>query len=383
MSAPLGVGIIGCGNISSTYFRLAPLFRDIEVRACADRDPAAARARAEEFGVAAQTVDELLANEAVDVVVNLTVPAAHADISRRALEAGCHVYSEKPFVLSTAEGEALVALADERGLRVGSAPDTFLGGAHQRARALIDAGEIGRVTGGTCHVMSRGMEAWHPNPDFFFQPGAGPVLDIGPYYVTDLIQLLGPVRRVVAMSATPRAERTIGSGARAGERVPVATPTTVHALLELESGAVVTLGTSWDVGPSAHPSIELHGERGTLLVPDPNFFGGELVLRRDGAGHGAPSEDETLDGTGHPFGVPNQDHSRGPVANYRTAGLADMAAAIRDGRPHRCSQALALHAIDVMSSILAAAERGASVEVATTCERPAPLTADEARALLA
>ena len=379
--APLGVGIVGCGNIAESYLTLAPLFAGIEIRACADLVPAAAEARADVFGVAAQSVEALLANDDVDIVLNLTVPSAHAEVSRRALEAGRHVYSEKPFVLSLDEGHALARLAASRGLRVGSAPDTFLGAAHQRARALVDAGEIGRVTGGTAHVMSRGMEHWHPNPDFFYRAGAGPMLDVGPYYVTNLVQLLGPVRRVAAMAMTPAPERVIASAPRAGERVPVETPTTLHATLDFECGALVTLGTSWDVRQHGHAPMELYGSEGTLYVPDPNFFGGTVrtgeIELRPTVPVDWPADDP------HPFGVPNQEHPQGPVANYRCAGLADLAAGIREGRPHRCSLELALHVVDVMTTVLASAERGAFLDVETRCGRPAPLGPGAARALLA
>ena len=372
----LGVGIIGCGNISTAYLKLCPLFGGVETRAVADIQPAAAKARAEEFGLRAHTVDELLAADDIDIVVNLTIPDAHYAVTTAILEAGKHAYSEKPFVLTLDEGEALRSLATGRGLRVGSAPDTFLGGTHQQARALVDEGAIGRIVGGTAHVMSFGMEHWHPNPDFFFQPGGGPVLDIGPYYITNLIQLIGPVRRVAALSSMASPTRTILSEPRKGEKIPVGTPTNYHALMEFESGATVTLGASWDVRAHRHGPMELYGTEGTLFVPDPNFFGGALEM----AG---------LDGTiapvkawEHPFGMPNQEHPSGARANYRTAGLADMARAIAEGRPHRCSLELALHAVDVMTAIMRSGETGAFVETATTCARPAPLTPKEAAALL-
>jgi predicted dehydrogenase len=204
MARKLGVGIIGCGNISTTYFKFAPLFRGIEVKACADINPAAAKAKAKEYGVRAESVADLLKAKDVDIVVNLTIPAVHYEISRQALDAGKHVYSEKPFVLSVKEGLDLKKRAAKKKLRIGSAPDTFLGGAHQLARDLIDKGKLGKITGGTCYVMSHGMEHWHPNPDFFFQPGAGPVLDVGPYYITNLIQLIGPVKRVKRCRSTRR-----------------------------------------------------------------------------------------------------------------------------------------------------------------------------------
>jgi predicted dehydrogenase len=377
MARKLGVGIIGCGNISTTYFKFAPLFKGIEVKACADINPAAAKAKAKEYGVRALSVDGLLEAADVDIVVNLTVPAVHYDISRQALDAGKHVYSEKPFVLSVKEGLDLKKRAAKKKLRIGSAPDTFLGGSHQLVRDLIDKGKLGAITGGTCHVMGRGMEHWHPNPDFFFLPGAGPVLDIGPYYITNLIQLLGPIASVAALSSTPRKERIIANGPRNGEKVPVKTPTTIHALLSFDSGAIVTLGTSWDVWQNGHAPMELYGEAGTVYVPDPNFFGG-TVRYTQGA-----KEVKKLPAWNHPFGVPNQKHSQGMMANYRTAGLSDMALAIQSGRPHRCSMELALHAVDVMTAILKSGETGKFVAMQTTCERPAALGPKEARALLA
>ena len=377
MAKTLGVGVIGCGNISTAYFTLAPLFRGIEMRACADINMDAARARAKEFGLRAETVEELLGDDAVDIVVNLTVPAVHYEVSRQALDAGKHVYSEKPFVLSVKEGLDLKKRAERKKLRVGSAPDTFLGGAHQLARHLIDSGKVGKITSGTCYVMSHGMEHWHPNPDFFFQPGAGPVLDVGPYYVSDLIQLIGPVSRVAAISSIPAKERTITSKPRAGEKIPVNTPTTIHAVLEFVDGAVVTLNASWDVWKHGHAPIELYGEEGTIFVPDPNFFGGEVrYTKRGDAVKKLPKWD-------HPLAVPNQKHATGMMANYRTAGLADMALAIMEGRPHRCSMEAALHAIEVMTGVLKSGETGRFVAMQTTCERPAALGIREAKALLA
>ncbi len=369
----LGVGIIGCGNISSAYLTLAPLFKGLEMRAVADLSMEAATARAEEFGVDARSVEDLLASDDIDVVVNLTIPAAHYDVTRAILEAGKHAYTEKPIVLTMAEGEALRALATEKGLRIGSAPDTFLGGAHQLARHAIDDGKVGRIHSGTCHVMNRGMESWHPNPDFFFQPGAGPMLDIGPYYVTNLIQLLGPVKRVAALTSSAFEERTITSQPRAGETVPVETPTNIHALLDFAAGASITISTSWDVHTHRHGHMELYGTDGSLFLPDPNFFGGTVS-------HGISGDViAPLEPWDHPFGVPNQDER----ANYRVAGLADMAAALTEGRAHRCSLDLALHAVDVMTSVLTSGEQGAFVALSTTCERPAALGPEDARALMA
>ena len=373
MSKTLGIGVIGCGNISAAYMRLAPLFKGIEMRACADMSDEAARLRAEEFTLRAETVEGLLAADDIDIVVNLTVPNAHFEVSRAVLEAGKHVYSEKPFVLTREEGAALKSIAAGKGLRVGSAPDTFLGGAHQLARHLVDTGAVGRIASGTCFVQSPGMEMWHPNPDFFFQPGGGPILDLGPYYVSNLVQLLGPVKRVTAMSSSARAERTITSQPRFGEKIPVGTPTTIHAILAFESGAQVTYCASWDVWEHGHSNMELYGLDGTLHVPDPNFFGGEVRMTRQGA---FVNPGLAWD---HPFAVAN-DNGR---ANYRAAGLADMAQAIVEDRPHRCSDDFALHVVDVMTAILASGEEGAFKDITTPCDRPQALDPDAARALLA
>lgn len=373
----LGVGIIGCGNISAAYLRLAPTFKALEVRAVADMNMVAAKARAEEFGVRAETVEDLLSADDIDVIVNLTIPEAHFPITKRILEHGKHAYSEKPFVLSLEQGETLRRICDETGLRVGSAPDTFLGGTHQRARAVLDEGLIGDVVAGSCHVMSHGMESWHPNPDFFFVAGGGPMLDIGPYYVTNLIQLLGPVKRVAALTSAASDTRTIGSGDREGETIPVETPTNIHALLEFHNGATITLSTSWDVWKHNHPNTELYGKEGSLFIPDPNFFDGDLKYAgKDGEVHDVTPWD-------HPFGIPNQDHKNGKVANYRTAGLAEMAQAIVEDRPHRCSIDLALHAVEVMFAAIESGETGAFITLTTTCERPDLLGPDEARALMA
>ncbi|OLP43462.1 Gfo/Idh/MocA family protein [Rhizobium oryziradicis] len=376
MERELGVGIIGCGNISTAYFTLAPLFKGIKVVACSDINMNAAELRAEEFGVKAQTVEELLANPDVDVVVNLTIPDAHYPVSKQILEAGKHVYSEKPLVLSLEQGEDLRRIAKEKGLSVGCAPDTFLGGSHQLARQYIDQGGIGRITSGTCHVMSPGMEMWHPNPDFFFLPGGGPILDLGPYYIANLINLIGPVKRVGALTSMASETRTITSEPRNGESIPVKTPTNIHALLEFVNGATITLSASWDVWCHRHANMELYGTEGSLFVPDPNFFGGVVEAT------GRNKEIKPLEVWDHPFGIDNQESQQGPRANYRTAGLADMALAILEGRDARCSLDRVLHGVDVMTAILKSGATGEFITLSTTCTQPAALGVEEARALL-
>jgi predicted dehydrogenase len=373
MGKDLGVGIIGCGNISSAYLSLAPMFKGYQIVAVADINMDNAQARAEEFGVRAQTVDDLLAAKDVDLVINLTIPAAHVDVSRAILEAGKHVYSEKPFVLSLAEAQELGALAKAKNLRIGSAPDTFLGGSHQLARNLIDADAIGKVTSGAAVVMSSGMEDWHPNPDFFFQKGGGPILDLGPYYICNLVQLLGPVAEVASMTGMASKTRTIANGPRDGETIPVETPTTIHAVMTFKSGAIISLLSSWDVHSSNHPIMELYGTDGTMDLPDPNFFGGDVEVTPRG-------EETQVQSWEHPLGVPNFE---GTQANYRGAGLADMALAIAEGRPHRCNDTFATHVVEVMTAILESGESGTVITMTTTCDRPDVLDPDAARGLMA
>ena len=372
----LGLGIIGCGNISSTYLAMAPKFRGIEIRAVADIDLAAAMAKSEQFQVRCETVEGLLSSDDIQIVVNLTVPAAHFEVSRSILASGKHVYSEKPLALRLNECLELGKLANEKGLRVGSAPDTWLGGSHQAARAAIDNLEAGEIISGTAHVLSHGMEHWHPNPEFFYQPGGGPVLDLGPYYIANLIQLLGPVERVAALTTTPSETRMISAEPRNSETFAVGTPTNIHALLQFKGGAAVAFSASWDVWAHRHSNMELYGTEGTIFVPDPNFFGGPVEIVRPGM------DLETEFDCSHPFSVPNDGTGPEGRANYRGAGVAEMAQAILKGKPHRCSLELATHSVDVMTSILKAGEIGEFVNLATECERPRMLAAEDAQQLL-
>ncbi len=372
------IGLIGAGNISEAYLKLAPLFPATKIVAVADIAQAAAKARADAFGIRALTVDELLADAEIDTVINLTIPSAHYEISHAILSAGKHAYSEKPFALSIEDGKKLVAEADARGLKLGSAPDTFLGGGGQTARRLIDEGKIGRIVSGTMHVMSHGMEHWHPNPGFFFQPGGGPILDLGPYYIAALVNLIGPVSHVTAFASKGFEERVVtAEGPLKGKSVPVGTPTTINAVLEFKTGAQVTLAASWDVWKHGHINpIELYGSEGTMLVPDPNFFGGKVQYSERGG------DFLTVETSDVAFGKGNWGADQGH-ANYRMLGVADMLDAAETGREPRCSGRVALHALDVMVSILDAAASRSVIKLSTTTERPAPLTSADAQRLLA
>lgn len=365
---PIRIGIIGCGVISDAYLKGAARSEYIAVKSVADMRPEAAAATAAEYGVAAVTPEALLADPDISIVINLTVPLAHAAVNRSIIAAGKHVYTEKPFCATFAEARDVLAAAAAAGVRVGGAPDTFLGASHQACRRAIDAGRIGRPFGGAAAVLSHGMEHWHPNPDFFFVRGGGPILDLGPYYVTDLVNLLGPVARVAADTAMVNAERTIGSQPRAGEKLKVEIETTATALLSFASGASVTLAASWDVWKHRRLPFEIYGQDGSLLVPDPNFFGGTPELSERGA------DWVKLDISGHPFGINNRTTRTGlEVADYRIIGLLDMAAAIQQGRPHRASGELTTHVLEVLEAIGTAGAEKRWVELGTSCERPAPL----------
>lgn len=351
---PLGVGIVGCGVISDIYLRNAALFPQIEMRAVADRVPEAAKARGAEYGIAALTVAELLARDDIDIVLNLTIPAAHAEIARAALDAGKHVYGEKPLAATLHEARAVQEAAARSGLRLGCAPDTFLGGGHQTARALIDRGRIGRPVAGTATLMVPGHERWHPNPDFYYAPGGGPLFDMGPYYVTAMVNLLGPVAQVSALAARSRDTRVIATGPRADETVPVSIDTHIAGVMKFQSGAIVQIATSFDVMAHRHTPLELYGTEGSLIIPDPNRFDGTVELF-DGAWQPQPTRHAHGDG------------------KYRGLGLADMAAAIAEDRPHRASGELALHVLEVMEALIASATDGTAIRIRSSCARPEPL----------
>jgi predicted dehydrogenase len=372
---PVKLGIIGCGVISDAYLNGASRSQLVAVKSCTDLVPEAAAAKAAAHGILAVAIEAMLADPEIEIVLNLTVPLAHAEVSLRAVEAGKHVYSEKPIATTFSEGRELTAAARAKGVRLGAAPDTFLGAAHQAVRRALDAGRIGRVVAGSACFAGHGMEAWHPNPSFFYRKGGGPVLDICPYPVTQLVNLLGPVESVTAQTSRGFATRTVTSEPRRGQVIEVEVPTTANAALAFANGANVGLLTSWDVWKHAREPIELYGSEGTLLNPDPNFFGGRPRLaERDGAWRDLPID-------AHPFGVPNRRTKSGAmVADYRILGVLDMAQAIRESRPHRANGDLALHVLEVLSAIERSSVEGQRIRIETICERPepVPLGGDEA-----
>ena len=352
----VAIGIIGCGHISARYLAASKNFPILDIRLVADIVPAAAEKRAAEFGVTALSVEHLLENRDIEMVVNLTVPQAHVDVGLQAIAAGKHVYSEKPLGITVAEASRLMEAAKAKGLRVGCAPDTFLGGGQQTSRTLVDEGAIGQVIGGTAFFMCPGHEEWHPNPGFYYLAGGGPVLDMGPYYITSLVNLLGPVRRVTAIGTQLRKERTIKSEPLRGSTIPVEVPTHVAGVLEFANGATVTVVMSFDVIYHGHRHIELYGSEGSLSVPDPDKFGGQIEIATR-PGSWSPVE------TRHAYAKDN----------YRSLGVADMAQAIRARRPHRASGELALHVLEVMEALQLSSDRGMHISIASQPARPAAM----------
>lgn len=351
------VGIMGVGNISGAYIKGCRAFDVLELVACADLDAERARTVAAEHGIPqALSVEAMLADPTIEVIVNLTVPTVHAAVSLRALAAGKHVYSEKPLATSLTDAKAVVTMAAERGLLVGCAPDTFLFAPHQLARKLIDEGAIGKPFAAVGFMAGRGPEGWHPNPDFFYQAGGGPMFDMGPYYVTCLVNLLGAAVRVSGAARASFPERI----AQGGRRIPVQVPTHYAGTIEFASGAVATLITSFDVWAHHLPVMEIYGADGTITIPDPNGGDPKAVQVF------SPSTKAWTE-------VPlprDDDWARG-------VGLADMAMSIRTPhRPFRATGELAYHALEVMSAFEQAATSGTYVTIESRPDQPRPLPLD-------
>jgi len=353
MQEKIKIGIIGCGDISGAYLTASQFFSNIEIVACADIRMEAAKSRSEEFNLKAMTVDELLADKDIRIVLNLTIPQAHTEINLKALNAGKNVHCEKPLAVEKVDGKKVVELAKEKGLLLGCAPDTFLGGGHQTCRNLIDNGVIGKPIAGTAFMMLHGHESWHPNPGFYYQKGGGPMLDMGPYYLTALINMLGPVTRVNASTSMAFKERIATSIKRNGERLPVETPTHIAGTMDFQSGAVVTLITSFDVWHHSNHFIEIHGTEGSMQVPDPNCFDGPVKICQAG---NESWEEVSL--------------SHGYTDNMRSIGVADMARAIQQKSITRCNGDLAFHVLEVMHAFLESSESGKHISIVSSCERP-------------
>lgn len=363
---PLRVGIVGAGNISSIYCENLSKFPSTQLVAIADLNPAPAQAQAEKYGIESRSVDALIDSSDIDLILNITIPAAHGSVGLRALKAGKHVYNEKPLAVSKAEAQEMLTLANGTGLRVGCAPDTFLGAVHQTVRHLIDDGAIGVPVAVHGFMTSRGVESWHPNPEFFYKPGAGPMLDMGPYYLTAFINMFGPIQRLASLTRTTFPERTITSEPLKGQVITVETPTTFVSALQFASGVVGQLTTSFDTyGFINQPNIIVYGSEGTMHVPDPNSFNGwneessKIHITRGGENQEVKVSD-----------LPFKNNSRG-------LGILDMAHAIAEGRNHRASGELAFHVLDAMLSSIDSGAEGRFIDLETQPVQPSAIKSDE------
>ena len=354
------VGVVGCGNISGIYLKnMTGLFDILDVKACTDLVPERAQAAAEEYGIEAVTPEKLYADPEIEIILNITIPQAHHAVAMKAVDAGKCVHGEKPITLTRGQGKELLAAAKAKGVLVGNAPDTFMGGGIQTCRKLIDDGWIGDPIAATAFMLCPGHESWHPDPEFYYHVGGGPMLDMGPYYLTALVSLMGPVRRVTGSARITHPERTITSEKKYGKKIRVEVPTHVAGILDFADGAIATLVTSFDVHAHTTPHIEIYGTQGTLLVPDPNTFGGPVKVKRAGA----------------------EEWSEIPLThihteNSRGIAVADMAYALRTGRPHRATGEMAYHVLDIMHAVHDASATGVHVDIESTCSRPAPLPTD-------
>ncbi|HUN10337.1 MAG TPA: Gfo/Idh/MocA family oxidoreductase [Aggregatilineales bacterium] len=354
---PTPIGIIGCGNISTIYIENSKRLSNILLKGCADLDRSRAEAQVARFGLSkVYTVEEMLADPEIELIINLTIPAAHGDVALAAVQAGKSVYNEKPLTIKLEDAQRLMALAEAKGVRVGAAPDTFLGAGLQTCRQVIDSGEIGVPVAATAFMLGHGPEGWHPSPEFFYQVGGGPMFDMGPYYLTALVSLLGPVRRVTGATRISFPQRTITSQPNAGKVMNVEIPTHVTGLLDFASGPVATIVTSFDVWAAEVPRIEIYGSEGTLSLPDPNTFAGPVRVRRQGESQWREV----------PLSAPFPQNSRG-------IGVADMLYGMSMGVPHRASGQMALHVLEIMHTIHRASDQGQHIQLQSTCDRPAPL----------
>lgn len=353
---PVKIGIVGCGNISGIYFKnLCTVFNNVTVKSCADLEKSRAEAKTAEYpGVKVCNLEEMLADPEIKIIVNLTTPQGHFPVSMQAVKAGKHVYAEKPLTLTREEGKKLLAAAKKAGLMVGNAPDTFLGAGIQTCRKIIEDGLIGEPIGAQAFMLCHGHEGWHPDPEFYYKKGGGPMFDMGPYYLTALVSLMGPVKRVTGSTRISFPQRTITSEKKRGQIIDVEVPTHVTGIMDFASGAIGTIVTSFDVWASETPRIEIFGSEGSLSVPDPNTFGGPVRIRKRG--------EKTWQ---------EMPLTCGFNSNGRGLGPSDMADAMKTKRPHRANGDLAYHVLDLMHAFHDASAKGKHIEIESTCEKPA------------
>ena len=377
------VGLIGCGNIAETYFRSQQYFNNIQFISCADVYEEVSRKCAKENNINAQTVDELLSNPNVDVILNLTTPQAHYEVTKKTLLANKHSYCEKPLSISFNQGKELVEIAQSRNLYLGNAPDTFLGGGGQLARQKIDDGEIGKILTGNFIFAFPGVQTFHPNPESWFQKGGGPVIDMGPYFFTTLVNLLGPAKNVRARGKTFAEQRKYQFGAKKGQMFNVEILTSVMLDIEFHNGSIIQGFISFDVENHGRNHMELYGTKGSMIIPDPNMFGGPLITSNElGSEWIKHSVEDRYLGKTNIINSTVRSNEAPKQANYRGAGLAEMIYSIENNLDHRCNGELALHVLELIESTIISAEIGNEIELKTTCKKPEPFLEDQIKIIM-
>ena len=377
------IGLIGCGNIAETYFRAQDYFNNIKFVACADKFPEVSKKCADQYNIKSLTVDEIIHDTNVDIILNLTIPQAHFEISKLALEAGKHVYSEKPMSIKYDEAHELVNLAKDNNLYLGNAPDTFLGGGGQVARKFVDNGDIGKVMTGNFIFAFPGVQEFHPNPESWFQSGGGPVIDMGPYFFTTLVNLLGPVKNVRSRGKKFADQREYLVGPKKGKSFNVDISTSVMLDIEFANEAIVQGFISFDVQNHARNHMELYGTKGSLVVPDPNMFGGPVLLSRElGSKWQEFSVEDKYLGKTNIINHSGRSNEAPKQSNYRGVGLSEMIYSIENNIQHRCNGNLALHVLDIIESTIIASETKKEVSLRSTCEQPKPLLEEQIKLLI-
>ena len=384
MNKVFKVGLIGCGHIAETYFRAHKYFNNFKIIKCADINNAASKKCAKTYGIKALSVNEILKDKEIEIILNLTIPKAHYTVSKKSLLNNKHVYSEKPMAIDTKDGLELLKIAKRKKLYIGNAPDTFLGGGNQKAKELIEKKIIGKINLGNAIFAFPGVQSYHPNPEpWFSKKEGGPVIDMGPYYITALVNLLGPAKEVSGSLMKGVSKRTIGIGPKKGKQFKVECPTTYLSTILFHNGTIIRLTLSFDVIAHQRNHIELYGNKGSLIVPDPNMFGGSVLTCTDD--YGAWEEHKTDDLPLGKINITSQSEraTESPTnANYRGVGLSEMAYCIENGLKHRCSGELSLHVLDIIKSTMKAADTQTPQEIKTTCNKADFFTSEEIQKIL-
>ena len=374
----LKVGLIGCGHISETYFRSQTYFNNINIIACADINIEAAIKCSKEYNIQAKSVDDLLVDKEIDIILNLTNPTSHYETIKKTLLSNKHSYCEKPLSISFMQGKELVDLANSKKLFLGNAPDTFLGGGGQLTKKIIDSGEVGEITLGNFVFAFPGVQSWHPNPEPWFIEGGGPILDMGPYYYTMLVNLLGPAKNIRAYSKTVSKYRKIGDGPKKGKEFKVEVPTTYYIIIEFYNDAVIQGFLSFDVINHQTNFMDFYGTKGSIIGPDPNMFGGPIkVSLTEGGEWKEYSTEEMKLGKTNIFNESGRSNEASTNANYRGVGLSDMIYSIENSLEHRCNEKLILHVLDMLDTTIQSAKQNKVLQLRTTCEKTKPFLETE------